>query len=104
MRALRPRQPRPFLPTTAMGRASASLVAIFLIVLIAQGMVTWITGHESPLAFLLFLATLGGIAGGAMALGSIVRHRDRSWAVYLAVAVATLPMLFVLVEVLFPHT
>lgn len=103
MSALRPRQPRPFLPTTAMGRASAVLATIFLLVLGAQTTVTWITGDESPRAFLLFLAALGGVAGGAMALVSIVRHRDRSWAVYLAVAVATLPMMFVLVETLFPH-
>lgn len=103
MSALHPSPHRPFFPTTNPGRVSVTLATIFLVVLIAQTVMTEIVGDESQLAFLLFIAAMTGIAGGIMALVLIIRRIDRSIAVFLVAAIAALPVLFILVEALFPH-
>jgi energy-converting hydrogenase Eha subunit A len=103
MSTLHPSLHRPFLPTTKPGRISVTLAIIFVVVLVAQTIMTEIVGDETQLAFLLFLAAMTGIAGGIMALVLLIRRIDRSISVFLVAAIAALPVLFILVEALFPH-
>jgi hypothetical protein len=72
----------------AIGLAAASIILLFAWSFLPGG------------AWLSFLC---GLAGGIIALVAIIRHKERSWLVFLCVLPMLNVFIFILGEFLFPH-
>lgn len=109
------------LPKTYLGKWSVGLVAAFILLSVIQGLVppaqpspgapvlpvlppsmaVVAIGISRMVAFIIGLAS--GIAAFVTGLISIIKSRERSILVFLAVAVGLFVLIFCLGEVIFPH-
>ncbi len=99
-----------FKPTTYLGKRAAWLIFAFAVsmasfgILVASGQRGGDTFFSNPILTvpILFAAT-SGIAAFITGLISIVRRKERSISVYVAVAFGLMTLVFVLGEIIFPH-
>jgi hypothetical protein len=103
------------LPRTKNGRWAIRLLVLFALLLVLFALLFLINQtlfmpapEPLPLPRLLLivyglLLILTGLACGAMGLISLIRERDRSWLVWLAVIPGAMILFFLLGEFLFPH-
>ncbi len=98
------------MPSTKIGKWSVSLIsAFFVLILIFYGFI--IAGQRGGdgffdnlyLAIPAVLAGVCGIASFVVGLMAIIKQRERSALVYLAVVIGALVTLFIAAEILFPH-
>jgi len=106
------------LPKTYFGKWSVGLVAAFILIAVVHGLVT--PPRPSPSApvlppsmavvavgilrmVALIIGLASAIAGFVTGLISIIKSRERSILVFLAVIVGLLVLMFCLGEVIFPH-
>ncbi|MFC2024475.1 hypothetical protein ACFLTJ_02725 [Chloroflexota bacterium] len=99
-----------FKPKTNLGKWSAWLIVAFAILLgafqllVASGQRSGDTFFSNPiLTTPMLLAATSGIAAFITGLISIVKRKERSIAVFLAVTFGLFVILFALGEVIFPH-
>ena len=106
------------LPKTCLGKWSVGLVAAFILISVVNGLLT--PPRPSPGApvlppsmavvamgisrmVVLIIGLASGIAAFVTGLISIIKSRERSILVFLAVIVGLLVLIFCLGEVIFPH-
>jgi hypothetical protein len=99
-----------FKPTTSPGKRSAWLIVTFAVslgsfgMLVASGQRGGETFFSNPILTIpALIAAAAGIAAFIIGLISIVRSRERSISVYLAVGIGFITLVFVLGEIIFPH-
>jgi len=99
-----------FKPTTSLGKRSAWLIFTFAVsmtsfgILVASGQRGGDTFFSNPILTVPgFVAATSGIAAFITGLISIVRRKERSISVYLAVVFGLITLVFVLGEIIFPH-
>lgn len=99
-----------FKPTTNLGKWSARLIVAFAVflasfgILVASGQRGGDTFFSNPILTIpILLAATSGIAAFITGLISIVRRKERSISVYLAVTLGLIVLVFVLGEIIFPH-
>jgi len=100
------------LPASRLGRWSMWLVVVFIALFVmnvlvispladdAGGRVEFAAALMPAFAIAMLLT---GFSAGVIGLVSIIRHRERSWIVWLALIVTVLITWFVLGEILVPH-
>jgi len=93
-----------------LGKRSAWLIVAFAVslalfgILVASGQRGGDTFFSNPILTIpIFLAATSGIAAFITGLISIVRKKERSISVYLAVTFGLIVLVFVLGEIIFPH-
>jgi hypothetical protein len=96
------------LPRTKNGRWAIRLLGLFALLFLINQTLFMPAPEPLPLPRLLLivyglLLILTGLACGAMGLISLIRERDRSWLVWLAVIPGAMILFFLLGEFLFPH-
>jgi hypothetical protein len=99
-----------FKPTTILGKRSAWLIFTFAVslasfaILVASGQRGGETFFSNPILTVpALIAATSGIAAFIAGLISIVRSKERSISVYLAVGFGFVTLVFVLGEIIFPH-
>ena len=99
-----------FKPTTTLGKRSAWLIFTFAVslasfgILVASGQRGGDTFFSNPILTIpVLIAATAGISAFITGLISIVRSRERSVSVYVAVAFGLITLVFVLGEIIFPH-
>jgi hypothetical protein len=99
-----------FKPKTKLGNKSACFILIFAVsiasfyILVASGQRGGATFFSNPiLTAPVLTAATSGIAAFITGLVSIIKHRERSISVYLAVGFGLFTLLFVLGEIIYPH-
>jgi cytochrome bd-type quinol oxidase subunit 2 len=99
-----------FKPTTNLGKWSAWLIVAFAIllgvfyILVASGQRGGDTFFSNPILTVpMLLAATSAIAAFVIGLISVVKRKERSVAVVLAIVVGLFVIIFVLGEVIFPH-
>jgi hypothetical protein len=99
-----------FKPTTDLGKRSAWLIVAFAVllgafyILVASGQRGGDTFFSNPILTVpMLLAAASGIAAFITGLISIIKKKERSVAVYLAVTFGLFVILFALGELIFPH-
>ena len=103
-----------FMPKTTLGKWSVALIIAFIVVIVAHQvafqllMASGWRGGETFFGALVatvpvILAGISGISAFVTGLIGIIRTRERSVTVYLAVTIGLLVLLFLLGEVIFPH-
>ena len=99
-----------FKPTTDLGKWSAWLIVAFAIllgvfyILVASGQRGGDTFLSNPILTVpMLLAATSAIAAFIIGLISVVKRKERSVAVVLAIVVGLFVIIFVLGEVIFPH-
>ena len=99
-----------FKPTTDLGKWSAWLIVAFAIllgvffILVASGQRGGDTFFSNPILTVpILLAATSGIAAFITGLISVVKRKERSVAVVLAIVFGLFVILFALGEVIFPH-
>ena len=95
-------------PSSRLGRWSAALMAIFVLLFMINSFVFMPARIEAPwretlLPFYGITMLLCGLAAGVSALIALTRHHDRSWVVWLALLPGSLVLFLVLGEFLVPH-
>ena len=93
------------LPKTSLGRWSVGLAVVFILLSVLSGVSTRLGGVGSALVGLIVGAAFGisGIAAFITGLVGIIKSRERSILVFLAVAAGFFCLTFFLGEFLFPH-
>jgi membrane associated rhomboid family serine protease len=92
-------------PKSLLGRWSAGLAIVFILLLVLSGVLTGLGGvGPGPVGPILGV-TFGtsGIAALVTGLISIIKGKERSLLVFVAVAVGLFVLIFFLGEFLFPH-
>jgi len=99
-----------FKPTTTLGKWSAWLIFAFAVslasfgILVASGQRGGDTFFSNPILTIpILIAATSGIAAFITGLVSIVKRKERSISVYLAVVFGFITLVFVLGEIIFPH-
>ena len=99
-----------FKPTTSLGRRSAWLIFTFAVslasfgILVASGQRGGDTFFSNPILTIpILIAATAGISAFITGLISIVRRKERSISVYLALIFGLITLVFVLGEIIFPH-
>jgi len=99
-----------FKPTTSLGKRSAWLIFTFAVslalfgILVASGQRGGDTFFSNPILTIpILVAAIAGISAFIVGLASILRRRERSISVYLAVGFGLITLIFVLGELIFPH-
>jgi cytochrome bd-type quinol oxidase subunit 2 len=99
-----------FKPRTKLGKWSAWLIVAFAIllgvfyILVASGQRGGDTFFSNPILTVpMLLAATSAIAAFIIGLISVVKRKERSVAVVLAIVVGLFVIIFVLGEVIFPH-
>jgi len=99
-----------FKPTTTLGKRSAWLIFTFAVslasfgILVASGQRGGDTFFSNPILTIpVLIAATAGISAFITGLISIVRSRERSISVYLAIGFGLITLVFVLGEIIFPH-
>ena len=99
-----------FKPTTTLGKRSAWLIFTFAVslasfgILVASGQRGGDTFFSNPILTIpILIAATAGISAFITGLISIVRRKERSISVYLAVVFGLITLVFVLGEIIFPH-
>ncbi len=99
-----------FKPKTNLGKWSAWLIVAFAVsmasfgILVASGQRGGDTFFSNPIIGIpILIAAASGIAAFITGLISIVRRKERSISVYVAVAFGLITLVFVLGEIIFPH-
>ena len=99
-----------FRPKTTLGKWSVALIGAFIVLIISfQFLVT--LGHRGGETFLsallltvpIIIAGISGVSAFVIGLIGIIRSREQSVIVYLAVTIGLLVLLFGLGEIIFPH-
>jgi len=99
-----------FIPKTTLGKWSVALISVF-IVLLASFQLLVASGQRGGETFFsgllltvpILLAGISGISAFVVGLIGVIRSRERSAVVYLAITIGLLVLLFGLGEILFPH-
>ena len=98
------------MPRTKLGKWSVGLIGVFFICLLLfyALVISGQRGGESffsnlALTIPMLIAGVCGIAALAVGLIAIIRHRERSALVYLAVVIGALVTLWIAAEFIFPH-
>ena len=95
------------LPKTSLGRWSVGLAAAFILLSILFAVLTGLggvgPGPVAPIVIATVIFGISGIAAFVTGLISIIKSRERSILVFLAVIVGLLVLIFCLGEVIFPH-
>jgi len=99
-----------FKPKTNLGKWSAWLIVAFAVsmasfgILVASGQRGGDTFFSNPILTIpVLIAATSGIAAFFTGIISIVRRKERSISVYVAVAFGLITLVFVLGEIIFPH-
>ena len=99
-----------FKPTTTLGKRSARLILTFAVslasfgILVASGQRGGETFFSNPILTIPgLIAAAAGISAFFTGLISIIRNRERSISVYLAVGFGLITSVFVLGEIISPH-
>jgi len=99
-----------FKPKTNLGKRSAWLIVAFAVsmasfgILVASGQRGGDTFFSNPILTIpVLIAATSGIAAFFTGIISIVRRKERSISVYVAVAFGLITLVFVLGEIIFPH-
>ena len=99
-----------FKPTTSLGKRSAWLIFTFAVsmasfgILVASGQRGGDTFFSNPILTIpILIAATAGISAFITGLISIVRRKERSISVYLAVVFGLMTLVFVLGEIISPH-
>jgi hypothetical protein len=99
-----------FTPKTTLGKWSVALIAAFIVLIISFQFLVGLgqRGGETFFSALLLtvpILTAGifGVSAFVIGLIGIIRSRERSVIVYLAVTIGLLVLLFGLGEIVFPH-
>jgi len=99
-----------FKPTTDLGKWSAWLIVAFAVllgvfyILVASGQRGGDTFFSNLILTIpMLLAAMSGIAAFITGLISVVKRKERSISVYLAITFGLFVILFALGEVIFPH-
>ena len=99
-----------FKPKTKLGKRSAWLIVAFAVsmasfgILLASGQRGGDTFFSNPILTIpVLIAATSGIAAFITGIISIVRRKERSISVYVAVAFGLITLVFVLGEIIFPH-
>ena len=99
-----------FKPTTTLGKRSAWLIFTFAVslasfgILVASGKRGGDTFFSNPILTIpILIAATAGISAFITGLISIVRRKERSISVYLALIFGLITLVFVLGEIIFPH-
>ena len=99
-----------FKPKTNLGKRSAWLIVAFAVsmasfgILVASGQRGGDTFFSNPILTIpVLIAATSGIAAFITGIISIVRRKERSISVYVAVAFGLITLVFVLGEIIFPH-
>ena len=99
-----------FKPTTDLGKWSAWLIVAFVVllgvfyILVVSGQHGGDTFFRNPILTIpMLLAAMSGIAAFITGLISVVKRKERSISVYLAITFGLFVILFALGEVIFPH-
>ena len=99
-----------FKPKTNLGKWSAWLIVAFAVsmtsfgILVASGQRGGDTFFSNPILTIpVLIAATSGIAAFITGIISIVRRKERSISVYVAVAFGLITLVFVLGEIIFPH-
>ena len=99
-----------FKPTTRLGQRSAWLIFTFAVslasfgILVASGQRGGETFFSNPILTIPgLIAAAAGISAFFTGLISIVRSKERSISVYLAVGFGLVTLVFVLGEIIYPH-
>jgi hypothetical protein len=93
------------LPKSFLGKWAVGLAATFILLLVLSGVLTGL-GGMGPGLFGPILGVAFGVSGlGALATGviSVLRGKDRSILVLLALALGLFTLIFLLGELLIPH-
>ena len=99
-----------FMPKTALGKWSVALIVAFIVllvsfqILVASGQ----RGGETFFSALILtvpilIAGISGVSAFVTGLIGVIRSRERSISVYLAVTIGLLVLLWGLAEIIFPH-
>jgi len=99
-----------FKPQTKLGKRSAWLL-VAVVIFLASFRIIVITGQRGGDTFLgnpflavpILLAGISGIAAFITGLISIIRRKERSISVYLAVAVGLIVLIVALAQIIYPH-
>ncbi|MFC1983161.1 hypothetical protein ACFLV5_05220 [Chloroflexota bacterium] len=99
-----------FMPKTTLGKWSVALIAGFLVLIISFQFLVAIgqRGGETFFSALLLtvpiiIAGISGISAFFVGIIGVIRNRERSVIVYLAIIIGLLVLLFALGEIIFPH-
>ena len=99
-----------FKPKTNLGKRSAWLIFTFAVslgsfgILVASGQRGGATFFSNPILTVpALIAATAGISAFFTGLSSIIRRKERSISVYLAVGFGFVTLVFVLGEIIFPH-
>ena|SRR3990172_1032750 len=95
-------------PSSRLGRWSATLLAIFVLLFMINSFVFMPARDEAPwrqslLPFYGIAMLLWGLAAGVLALIALIRRHERSWLVWLALLPGVLVLFLVFGEFLVPH-
>ena len=97
------------LPGTRLGWWAVGLAAVHTAMSLVNSLVFMRTADSTAawrqvvLPFYGILMMLCGLAGGVVGLVALIRHRERSWLVWLTILPLALVLFFLLGEFLVPH-
>lgn len=96
------------LPSTKLGRWSAILMAIFIVMFIVNSLVFMPSSSDAPwrhviLPFYGIAMLLCGLAAGVLGLITILRQHERSWFIWLSLLPGLFVVFLVVGEVVVPH-
>ena len=89
-------------PTTGMGRVAAAIGLPAGILAVAL-LVSSAGANNAGLAMLTFLTMMATLLGGLLGAVAMIFRGERSPVVMLVLVLASLPLVFLLAELLFPH-
>lgn len=95
-------------PSTKLGKRSVILAAVFVVLFIINAIVFMpsevaIPWRQVVLPFYGIAMLSCGLVAGIAGLVAVIRYRERSWLVWLAMLPGLMAIAFVLGEVLVPH-
>ena len=99
-----------FMPKTTLGKWSVALIVAFIILLVSFQLLV-ASGQRGSETFFsaliltvpILIAGITGVSAFVTGLIGVIRSRERSVSVYLAVTIGLLVLLWVLAEIIFPH-
>jgi len=99
-----------FMPKTTLGKWSVALIVAFIVLLVSFQFLVALgqRGGETFFSALvltvpILIAGISGVSAFITGLIGVIRSRERSVIVYLAVAIGLLVLLWGLAEIIFPH-
>ncbi len=99
-----------FMPKTTLGKWSVALIVAFIVLLLLFQFLVALgqRGGETFFSALILtvpilIAGISGVSAFITGLIGVIRSRERSVIVYLAVAIGLLVLLWGLAEIIFPH-